>query len=168
MLNFILIIVIIASAMYIIDKRAQAFDTIKDPDNTISIEHFQHISPMAKSKIIDSTNKIFGDRFGKFSFSFGRMPLVVRELSSGKIIGSLALHMYGEFPIVSHFYMLTPGYARRVNETIEKYLEHRKCRRVGGWCKEDMVDFYKKFGAVVTDTTVTGDNEKRYLMAKWL
>lgn len=165
MLNFILLIVIIFTIVYLIDMRSQTFDTLTDPDKTISIEHFCGIHPLAKSKIIQKTNKVFDDHFGKYTFALGRMPLVVRDLSDGKIVGALALNMYGEFPIVSHLYTTSPGYIRRVNNAIERYLEKKKCRRVGGWCTKEMVEFYEKFGAVITDT----DSEKeRYLMVKWL
>jgi hypothetical protein len=134
----------------------------------VSIEHFHTASQVQQAGVIKKTNELFGESFNRFTFPLGRTPMVVRLHGDKKILGALSLQTHGEFPIISHLYMTTPGYVRLVNGVIERYLASKNFRRVGGWCTQEMVDFYKKFGATIQEDRTKDDGKKVFLMAKWL
>ena len=168
MKTFLLIILCIVIIMFIeilivVKTKFECFvdkpeTYIKESNNEYEIKHFKDCSKEIKQEVSKYLNKEWKNETGmnyteQFIDTTWKFPdaFYVMTDKKGEFMGCSSVdHKYMSYPFISHIYVNEQYRKKGVGEKMfDIVLRHSKNighTRVYGWCKDNLVPYYEKFG----------------------
>jgi GNAT superfamily N-acetyltransferase len=95
-------------------------------------------------------NQTYTEQFIRQKWSGIQVFYIITNFEQDKLIGSIAIDNKNHFPCISNLYILSEyrnqGYATYLLDYANKYIKSLGFEQSRLWCKDELLEFYKKKG----------------------